>query len=202
MFIANLNSYLPENPEDAPKLEYTDPLFRRRLSQISRMTVQVIHDLLEKNPDAKSSKIVFISFRGEIKREFSINEYLIEENDILPASFSLSVFNTPVALATLAFGMKGGYSVIYPSENNFSDALKTALSPILAETEDKIILVYADELVPEEYGELRPEDNCPLAFACEVSASASDNGKELQKDQLLNLGSDFKPKDFIKMFAN
>lgn len=181
--------------KESPKLEYTDPLFRRRLSQITKMTVHVIHNLLEKTganknaagPDSgsgtnisKETKINFISLRGEIEREFTINKSLIEDGAILPAGFSLSVFNTPVASATLAFGLKGGYTVIFPSKGNFDSALKNAVAPVLAGTEEKIILVYADEFVPDYYGDKRPEQNIPFAFAAVVSAESSfDSSTEL-----------------------
>ena len=58
-----------------PDISFTDSMFRRRLSQISKMTVQVIHDLM---PLAEDTKIVFISFRGELSRQFQINKMLIE----------------------------------------------------------------------------------------------------------------------------
>ena len=161
---------------DSPKLEYTSPLFRRRLSQITKMTVHVVHSLLEKTNIDKETKIVFTSLRGEISRTFSVTKDLIEEGMILPASFSLSVFNTPVSSATLAFGLKGGYSVIYPSRSDFSEAFKAAAAPVLAGTEKEIILVYADELVPEVYGDKRPAENIPMAFACIVSAEKKDSG--------------------------
>ena len=164
-----------EQIKESPKLEYTDPLFRRRLSQITKMTVHVVHNLLETSHVNPETKIVFISLRGEIEREFTINKGLIEDGTILPAGFSLSVFNTPISSATLAFGLKGGYSVIYPSKNNFVDALKTAVAPVLAGTEKEIILVYADELVPEVYGDKRPAENIPLAFAGIISAEKKDN---------------------------
>lgn len=172
-----------EQTKESPKLEYTDPLFRRRLSQITKMTVHVVHNLLEKTNVDKNTKIVFVSLRGEIEREFTINKSLIEDNMILPAAFSLSVFNTPVSSATLAFGLKGGYSVIYPSKNNFADAFKTAVAPVLAGTEEKIIFVYADELVPECYGDKRPEENIPCAFSFLVSAELQneDNLKKISK---------------------
>jgi len=179
----------------SPKLEYTDPLFRRRLSQISKMTVHVVHKLLEKTAFDKETKIVFVSLRGEIEREFSINQGLIEDNDILPAGFSLSVFNTPVALATLAFKLQGGYSVIYPSKNNFMQGLKTALAPLMAGTEEQLVLVYADELVPEVYGDKVPSDNTPLAFAALVS---SKEGKAL-KDKLDSCSGDCTPSQFLKI---
>lgn len=159
---------------ESPKLEYTSPLFRRRLSQITKMTVHVVHSLLEKSHIDKETKIVFTSQRGEIARTFSVTKDLVQENMILPASFSLSVFNTPISSATLAFGLKGGYSVIYPSKGDFSQAFKAAIAPVLAGNEKEVILVYADELVPEEYGDKRPEENIPLAFACVISSNEKD----------------------------
>ena len=171
---ANDNASI-ELTSESPKLEYTDPLFRRRLSQITKMTVHVVHSLLETSNISKETKIVFVSLRGEIEREFTINKGLIEDDMILPAGFSLSVFNTPVSSATLAFGLKGGYSVLYPSKNDFSEAFKAAVAPILAGTEKQIILVYADELVPDLYGDKRPSDNIPLAFACIISSDKKEN---------------------------
>ena len=139
------------------------------------MTVHVIHNLLEKTNVSTETKIAFISLRGEVERQFSVNKGLIEDGMILPAGFSLSVFNTPVSSATLAFGLKGGYTAIYPSRNSFADAFKTAVAPVLAGTEKEIILVYADELVPEVYGDKRPAENTPLAFACLVSSEKKEN---------------------------
>ena len=164
-----------EKSTSAPKLEYTDPLFRRRLSQISKMTVHVVHELFEKDGFDKDTKLVFVSFRGEITRGFLINQGIINENMILPAGFSLSVFNTPVALATIALGLTGGYSAVYPSKNDFSSALKNAFAPVLCGDEEKIVLVYADELVPECYG----VDSIPLAFAAVLSAEKTENSVKI-----------------------
>ncbi|MDR0710327.1 MAG: beta-ketoacyl synthase chain length factor, partial [Spirochaetaceae bacterium] len=89
---------IPQTAE-SPALEYTDPLYRRRLSQVSRMTIEVIHDVL---PIEKDTRLVFVSFRGELARQFSINRMLAGDGDIKPAAFSLSVFNTPPASAAIA----------------------------------------------------------------------------------------------------
>lgn len=194
---ANGNSQI-EQIKDSPKLEYTDPLFRRRLSQITKMTVHVVHNLLEKSSFNKETKIVFVSLRGEIEREFTINKSLIEDEMILPAGFSLSVFNTPISSATLAFGLKGGYSVIYPSKNNFADAFKTSIAPILAGTEKEIVFVYADELVPESYGDKRPAENIPLAYACIISSDKKENS--ILFNDLSNVSQS--PVDFLKFLIN
>ena len=118
--VSNVHIWHPaeENQKEKPKLEFADPLFKRRLSQITRMTVQVLHDLVEEFPSAREYKQVFVSFRGEIEREFTINRGIIQDGEILPAGFSLSVFNAPIAAATLCLKLKSGYSVIYPSKEN------------------------------------------------------------------------------------
>ena len=178
-----------EKSKTAPKLEYTDPMFRRRLSQISKMTVQVIHDFSEKYGLNKETKVIFVSHRGEIAREFSINQGIIEEKAILPAGFSLSVFNTPVALAAIAFGLTGGYSAIYPSKGDFSSAVKTALAAVKSGSEKEVLLVYADELVPECYG----VDSTPLSFAALLSCEKAENNVELA-----DIIEEKSPVDFLK----
>ena len=161
--------------KDAPKLLYTDMLFRRRLSQISKMTVEVVHNVIEKFPEAHDLKQVFISCRGELAREFQISKMLVEDHAILPAPFSLSVFNTPIALTTIALKLHAGSTAIYPSKENFCAAFQGAAAPILSGTEKKIILVYADELVPEEYNEIEPTMHEVLAFAAVLSNADNAN---------------------------
>ncbi|MDR0452046.1 MAG: beta-ketoacyl synthase chain length factor [Treponema sp.] len=157
---------IPRNAE-SPALEYTDPLFRRRLSQISRMTIQVIHDVL---PVGDDTKLVFVSFRGELARQFSINRMLAEDGDLKPAAFSLSVFNTPPALAAIALNLGAGYTAVYPGNGSFRAALMAALAPVASGAAREILLAYADESYPEEYaafsgGRGGTEGPAPLAFA-------------------------------------
>ncbi len=160
-----------ENPKEKPQLDFADPLFKRRLSQITRMTIQVVHDLLESEPAAKEYKQVFVSFRGEIARQFSMNKSLAESFEVLPASFSLSVFNTPIASASLCLGLKAGYSVIYPSKNNFNSAFLASVSSVLSGSDEKILFVYADEYIPDEYGARLQNGNNPMALSCIISKS-------------------------------
>jgi hypothetical protein len=138
---------IPRSAE-SPALEYLDPLYRRRLSQISRMAIQVIHDML---PVGNDTRLVFVSFRGELTRQFAINRMLAEDGDIKPAAFSLSVFNTPPALAAIAFNLEAGYTAVYPGNDSFRTGLMAALAPVLSGAAREILLVYADELCPEEY---------------------------------------------------
>ncbi|MDR1586041.1 MAG: beta-ketoacyl synthase chain length factor [Treponema sp.] len=156
-----------EKSKTGPPLEFTDPLFRRRLSQVSRMTIQVLHDLA---PFSEQTKIVFVSFRGEIAQQFKINRMLVEEGGLSPAAFSQSVFNTPPALAAAALNLRAGYSALYPGKDLFRTGFLAAAAAILSGTARESVLVYADELCPSEYGRLCPEDKRPLAFAALLCA--------------------------------
>lgn len=170
IFVAEYSYFRPsqENPSEMPKLLYVDSLFRRRLSQISRMTIEAVHGVAAGNEDAK---LVFASFRGEIARQLKINKGLVEDAAVMPAQFSISVFNTPPAVATIALGLKNGYTAVYPVENSFRDALCAAVVPILCGTEKKIIFAYSDELVPAEYKKCCGyTEKMPVAFACVLLA--------------------------------
>jgi len=144
-----------------PEITFTDSLFRRRLSAISRMTVQVVHDLM---PVKENTKMLFVSFRGEISRQYQINKMLIEEKSLMPAAFSLSVFNAPAALASIALGLKGGYSALYPGNNSFAAGLAAA-EAFLSGAQEELIFVYADEEAPPEYRRFFQECPPALAFA-------------------------------------
>ena len=147
---------------ESPEITFTDPLFRRRLSQISKMTIQVVHDLA---PVQEETKMIFLSFRGELSKQYKINKMQIEEGAITPAVFSFSVFNAPVALAAMALGLKGGYSAIYPGKNSFRDGLKSAYAALHSGEENELIFVYADEEIPPEYASLISDRPPPFAFA-------------------------------------
>jgi hypothetical protein len=179
-----------------PAIAFTDSMFRRRLSQISKMTVQVVYDLL---PVEKNTKFFFVSFRGELSRYYQINKMLAEEKTMAPAAFSFSVFNAPAALASIALGLKGGYSALYPGNNSFASGLAAAEAAFLSGTQDELIFVYADEQVPPEYGSLFTECPACLAFGLLLTRKPQPSGECRYAFPLssLNEGKD-SPSDFLR----
>lgn len=198
MFVSKLCVWKPpaDDLSAAPKLEWTEPIFRRRLSQLTKMTVQVVHDLFSDGTLDKNTKLVFLSFRGELEREFKVNKTLIQEESILPAAFSLSVFNAAIAQATIALGLKGGYSCVFPSGADFASGVLSAAAPVLAQGGDaKTVLVYADENVPDYYKEFLKGPNEPLAFAAVLSSQKTDNSVELDLEKIPR-----SPREFVQAF--
>jgi hypothetical protein len=178
----------------APGIAYTDSAFRRRLSQISKMSIQVIHDLL---PLGENTKILFFSFRGELSREYQLFRMLKEEGTVSPAAFSLSGFNTPVALASIAFGLKGGYSALYPVNNSFSACVKAAASMLFSGVTEELVLVYADEHIPPECECFFRESPEPAAFGLLLSRNSQPSSVPLS----LLEGEDT-PLAFLKRLLN
>jgi len=179
----------------SPELSFADPMFRRRLSQLCKMTIQVTHDL---KPVLEDTKIFFFSFRGEISRQFQINKMLIEENTLSPALFSLSVFNAAAAQATMALGIKGGYCAIYPQDNSFVTGLTTACASLLGSSAKEAVFIYADEEVPAEYAcFFKEEAPCAISFGLLLSK------KPDEKSVVLNVPEkEQKPASFLKNLLN
>jgi len=184
---------------ECPEIAFTDSMFRRRLSQISKMTIQVVHDLF---PLEEDTKMLFLSFRGELSKQFKVTRMVLEDRAIMPAAFSLSLFNVPVALASMAFGLKGGYSAIYPGKNSLATGLAAAKAALCSGTADNLVFIYADEELPPEYkcfftgkpipypfafGMLltrKPDQTC---FDSPVSLESMYKGKESPEDFLKKL---------------
>jgi len=183
---------------ESPALSWLPPVERRRLSQLCRMTVHVIHEVLPLKPE---TKIMFVSLRGEVCRQFKIYETLFDSAEVLPAAFSRSVFNAAVAQAAIACGLRGGYSALYPK--NFYDALCAASAPLLCGDENETLLVYADEQCPAEYSRIAPAYPAPLAFAVPLSANGSRDFSTRIEFRLTDDGDPFlqTPEDFLQFLA-
>ena len=164
-----------DNLGAAPELEYVSPLLKRRLSQLTRMTIEVVHQVLPAAPD---SSLVFVSSCGESARQLQVNRMLIEDGGILPAPFSLSVFNASPAMATIALGMKGGYTALFPASNVFQEGLASGAAPVMAGETESVILVFADQLLPEEYNAVAGKEDkiSPYAAAFVLSSVKQPGG--------------------------
>ena len=150
IYVSRAVCWAPEEKTDAPAISFTPPLFRRRLSQLCKMVIQAVHDIIEET-GCGDIKQTFVSTYGDIKRQLDVSRQTLVDKEILPASFSYSVFNAPIALASLACKLKSGYSVLFPAENEFKDAVITAAAPVLCGDEKSQIFVFGNELIPEEY---------------------------------------------------
>ncbi|GMO29606.1 MAG: hypothetical protein Ta2F_05000 [Termitinemataceae bacterium] len=187
--------------EEPPKLEWTDSRFRRRLSDLSKMTVEVVHNIM---PIACGTKMFFMSFNGEINYQYKINKMLLTDHEIMPAPFSISVFNSAPALASIALNLKAGYTAIYPL--CFKDGFLTAIAPLLCGEAEECLFVYADESIPFEYKAICNKPPEPLAFATLLSTNPVEKNRQIPSNDIavyqdgapVNESILKSPQDFLK----
>jgi len=195
--ILRCKAWRPSLEQPKPDIRFVEARLRRRLSMLSSMALHTLHAL---GPLPAHCPLFFVSFRGELNQQLKVNRMLFEEGALLPAAFSLSVFNTPPALCCMALGLKAGYAALYPAENGFPFALAAAAAalktpggrPVDGTTQAAsplpstpplppyLAFLYADELPAPEYASLltgpQPE---ALAFALLLAGpAASGEGRE------------------------
>lgn len=150
---------------DKPSLNHLPPIARRRLSQLSQMVLRVGHELYERNGTCRT---VLCSRFGEINQQNKITGNLIETGEVRPASFSLSVFNTPVSLLSIHEDNREATTVLLSGDSTLSSGLMSLFADTWLNPERYYMIIFADELLPEDYQGLSVTDSHPYAFALVV----------------------------------
>ena len=160
----------------APLLPFVPPIIRRRLSQLSRMVIYTMHQVLQ---GRQNVKISFSSEYGEIVQQLKISEEILENQKISPAKFSNSVFNAPVAFVTMVEKNTEGYSAICSGKDSFCNGLIECLAALRCGADKERVFVHGDELIPEPYQALLGGANTPFALALLISVAPSENSLEI-----------------------
>jgi hypothetical protein len=150
-----------ECSDEAPSLPFLPSLFKRRLGQLDRMVLHVGHAGLSGGAPAR---IVLATRRGEIGQQYRISASLAESGEVSPAAFSLSVFNAPASLLSIAEGNTGAVSAVHAGEHSLAAGLVCCIG-MLAKDVSPVLLIVADEILPEAYAELEGNRGQPFALA-------------------------------------
>ncbi len=137
---------IADSPE-SPKITFASPIATRRFSQLTKMTCWMVEHL-----KLDTDILFFTSVRGEIDVQYKINSAFAKDNGVMPALFTLSVFNTAPAEATILLGSKVPYSPVYSGFDNVIRNLVTVgCAPLKTGRMKSAMLIYAEERVPDEY---------------------------------------------------
>lgn len=136
-----------DDSAESPKITFASPIVTRRFSQLTKMTCYMAHRL-----KLDTDMLFFTSARGEIDIQYKINTSFARENEVKPAMFTLSVFNTAPAEATILLKSKVPYCPIYSGfENAVRNLITVGCAPLISERLRSVMLIYAEERVPDEY---------------------------------------------------
>lgn len=156
--------------DSAPPLSHLGAMFKRRLSQLSRMTLHVGREALR---GGGCGAIVFASRFGEVGQQFKITRVLCDADEVSPAAFSLSVFNAPASLLSIAEGLTCPTEAIFAGDDAFPVGFLEAQSRVVA-GDGPVLLILADEALPELY---RPISDPPYGAWALALLLGADEGK-------------------------
>ncbi len=112
--------------------------------------------------------MVFASRHGELARTLTMLRDLAKGEDLSPTAFSLSVHNAAAGVYSIARGDHAPATAISAGEETFAFAMLEASSR-LSTTCGRVLLVYADDPIPEEYRAYVATPEVPHAVALLIS---------------------------------
>jgi hypothetical protein len=152
---------------------------QRRLSPLAKCVFNVAANLVESN---QSLPIVFSTAHGESSKSLEILEELVNNGEISPTAFSLSVHNAISGLFSMAYANHGEMTVIAPAEEGVAPAFIEALG-LLHEKNDEVLLVFYDEQLPDFYLSSTDNYDSPDTVALALKIALTGEGLPLRLDK-------------------
>lgn len=153
-----------------PDLGFVEPMLRRRLSSLARMSLCAAHACAR---DLAGARIVFASRHGDLARTTALLENIADGESLSPARFSLSVLNASAGLFSMLQKNTAPATAISAGASSFAYGLLEACAQWMENPGQPVLYVYADEPVPAVYGEIDEPKSEAHALSLLLSSSAS-----------------------------
>lgn len=131
----------------SPKLSFLPTLKRRRLGGAARLFFESAWQLTSEKPNLP---VVYASKNSEINRSFALWQSLLQEGDVSPTSFSLSVHNALIGQWSELCQVKSEMTAITAQKDNLEIALLEAYL-LLNEGYSQVLVVVSEYPLDEKY---------------------------------------------------
>lgn len=128
-----------------PPLSFIEPMVRRRLSSLAKMSLWVAHECAHDHPDVR---MVYASRHGELQRTTEMLADLAAAQPLSPTAFSMSVLNASIGLYSIVQSNTAASIAISAGEETLAAALLEVRLQLNAHPQAAVLLIYADEPVP------------------------------------------------------
>ena len=152
-------------PDAKPDVSFVKPMARRRLSRLSRMSLEVAEAC---RADEVRPFYVFCSRYGEYNRTMEALGGVVRGEPMSPAAFSGSVHNTSAGHFTIIHKDRTSSTTVTASEATFEAGVLEAWTALKNGKCSRALVVYHDEPLPTFYGNPSPELKTPLAMAVAI----------------------------------
>jgi len=153
-----------------PAAEGIPPMHRRRASTLSKMSLQTA---LEASAEGAPDFLVFCSQHGELPRTDLLLDDIARGIELSPTAFSQSVHNTGSGLYTIIKGVNVPASSLAGGAATFACGWLEAEAYLHENPTRRVLLVCADDLLPDRYRALSRQTPCSYAAALSLVAARS-----------------------------
>lgn len=150
------NTDLPE----APKLAQIPAMKRRRYSRLTKMQLDAAFQADAPN----TCRSIFSSRHGELERTIGLLENIVSQEPLSPTAFSQSVHNTASGIYSILTDNRAASTSIAAGKESLPQAFIEAYCQLL-ENPEPLLLVFADQPVPNVYTQFVDEPELPLSMA-------------------------------------
>ncbi len=170
----------------SPALTQIPAIQRRRFSRLTKMMLEVSFQC-HAAPNCRS---IFASRHGELPRTVGLLDDIIAKEPLSPMGFSQSVHNTASGIFGISTNNTAPSTSIAAGSETLSQAMVEAFAQ-LHQSAEPLLLVFADDPVPDVYREFTQEPELPLALGlqlapCSAKAAIKLNLSPLTPEQQQN----------------
>jgi hypothetical protein len=156
-----------------PDIAFVPAMARRRLSSLSKMALASAAACTAALDVAPTC--IFASRHGELARTLKIIDSMVRAEDVSPADFSMSVFNTALGLFSIVTANQGASTMVVGAEDTFGSALIEAHLHLARFPATPVLLVFFDEPLPEPLNELEQPPGEAFSLALLLAADGKPN---------------------------
>jgi 3-oxoacyl-(acyl-carrier-protein) synthase len=140
--------FVPSGAISSAQLSQIAPLYRRRLSNLSRMAIIAASSCL--NEKVPRLHTVFASRHGEIGSTVKMLHDLSRQTRLSPAAFSLSVHSTAAGFLSIARSDHSSFTTVSAGTETLFAAFQEAAGQLTKNPSLSLLVICADEMLPEE----------------------------------------------------
>lgn len=167
---------------------------RRRLSRLGKIALRVAMDIETDSPP----RVVFSSRNGNVIQTLSLMKSLAMEEPVSPTGFGMSVHNSLAGMLSIVSKNREAHTAIAAGGESLCLGLTEALTWLKEDPSAPVLLVHADEPLPEFYAPF-PDPETPL---CALALLINVDGEEEDAYSFGFAGAETrdKPGDPLKSF--
>ena len=163
-------------------VSWVKPIQRRRLSAFAKMILSCAHKV---NPDAQPMPIIFSSRHGDLHKTSDLLAQLEVQEPLSPTQFGLSVHNAVAGLLSILTNNKAPIVALAGGNNSINSALCEAYMQLQEPEIERVMVIHADQTLPELYQEFADEpqvDHC-LALVLSTNPEVINQSTTLRLEQ-------------------